>query len=62
MAYPVGHRRRRGEGIPLLLEKFERSLAAGFDAERAKTIIAACRNHGRLAGTAVDDFISLWIK
>ena len=62
VAYPVGHRRRRGEGIPLLLEKFERSLAAGFDAERAKTIIAACRNHGRLAGTAVDDFISLWIK
>ncbi|MEJ2760535.1 MAG: bifunctional 2-methylcitrate dehydratase/aconitate hydratase [Gammaproteobacteria bacterium] len=62
VAYPVGHRRRRGEGIPLLLEKFEQNLATRFDGERVNTILAACRDHEGLVGTAVDDFISLWKK
>jgi len=60
--YPVGHRRRRGEGIPLLLEKFENSLGGRFDEKQAQRILAACSDAERLAELAVDDFISLWIK
>ncbi|PSR74635.1 hypothetical protein PHLCEN_2v9701 [Hermanssonia centrifuga] len=34
--YPVGHKRRRAEGTPLLLAKFERHIAPHFDAARQK--------------------------
>lgn len=60
--YPVGHRRRRGEGIPLLVEKFEESLAGYFTTQQAERILTACRDQAQLAQTPVDDFISLWIK
>ncbi|CAM3548865.1 bifunctional 2-methylcitrate dehydratase/aconitate hydratase [Hydrogenibacillus schlegelii] len=36
--YPIGHRRRREEGIPLLLEKFERALKSRYPAKKAATI------------------------
>jgi 2-methylcitrate dehydratase len=60
--YPVGHRRRREEGIPLLLEKFEGSLRGHFEARQAGTILEACRDREQLGRMPVDDFISLWIK
>ncbi|MEX2523436.1 MAG: bifunctional 2-methylcitrate dehydratase/aconitate hydratase [Gammaproteobacteria bacterium] len=60
--YPVGHRRRREEGIPLLLQKFENSLAGYFPAQQAGRILTACRDQAQLAQTPVDDFISLWVK
>src|SRR5262249_54368577 len=37
--YPVGHRRRRAEGIPLLVNKFKSNLATRFDAEQARGIL-----------------------
>ena len=36
--YPIGHRRRREQGIPLLVEKFERNLATQFSNERCDAI------------------------
>ncbi len=39
--YPVGHRRRRAEGIPLLLSKFEAALSGHLPAGRVRTILDA---------------------
>ena len=59
--YPIGHRRRRGEGIPKLIEKFETSLATRFSPERAAGILLACADQQRLEALAVSDFMSLWV-
>jgi 2-methylcitrate dehydratase len=60
--YPVGHRRRRAEGIPLLLDKFERSLATQFDAGQAQRISRACSDRRRLEAMPADEFVDLWVK
>jgi 2-methylcitrate dehydratase len=59
--YPVGHRRRRAEGIPLLLEKFRCHLATRFDGKRRERIEAACSDQAALESTPVDAFIDLWV-
>ena len=55
--YPIGHRRRREEGIPLLVSKFEANLATRFPVGRAKAILDLCLDAERLAATPVDDFV-----
>jgi 2-methylcitrate dehydratase len=60
--YPVGHRRRRAEGMPLLLEKFRRNLASRFDPERSAVIEAACRDAASLEAMSVTDFMQLWVE
>ncbi|HMO06011.1 MAG TPA: bifunctional 2-methylcitrate dehydratase/aconitate hydratase [Kiritimatiellia bacterium] len=40
--YPIGHRRRRAEGIPELIKKFRGSMAVRFDAGRAETVERFC--------------------
>jgi 2-methylcitrate dehydratase len=59
--YPIGHRRRRAEGIPVLIEKFRRNLATRFDAARAKQIEAACNDQAKLEALPVDEFMALWV-
>ena len=56
--YPVGHRLRRAEGIPLLLEKFERSVAAHFEPQQATRIIELCGQGEALDRMAIDEFVS----
>ncbi len=58
--YPIGHRRRRGEGIPLLVEKFEAALATRFAPRQMQKIIAACENQERLEAMPVHEFVDLW--
>ena len=58
--YPVGHRRRRSEGIPLLLEKFNNAIAGHFTAARKDAILAACVDRGTLEQMPVDAFMDLW--
>ena len=41
--YPVGHKRRRAEGTPLLLEKFERHIKPHFDATQQQTYVSRLR-------------------
>jgi len=60
--YPIGHRRRREEGIPKLLEKFRASLATHFDAQRCARIEAACADQAALESLPVSDFMALWVK
>jgi len=57
--YPVGHPRRRREGIPLLIGKFEKNLARRFPPERQRSIAALCLDHERLMNTPVNEFTDL---
>ena len=59
--YPVGHRRRRHEGIPLLETKFRRNLARRFPEERRNAIVELCRDQKRLEATPVDRFVDLFV-
>jgi 2-methylcitrate dehydratase len=59
--YPVGHRRRREEGIPLLLEKFERNLRVRIAPRRAGAIMELCREPERLGSTPAHRFIELFV-
>ena len=58
--YPVGHRRRRDEGIPLLIEKFRANAATRFDVERVAAIEQAFADRSRLERMRVTDFMDLW--
>ena len=59
--YPIGHRRRREQGIPLLVEKFERNLATQFSNERCDAIQSLCSNQEDLESTSVIDFMELFV-
>jgi len=59
--YPVGHRRRRKEGIPLLEAKFRRNLDRRFPAGRRDAILALCRDRARLEGAPVREFVDLFV-
>ena len=59
--YPSGHRRRREQGIPLLVEKFERNLATQFSDQRCQEILSLCLDQGTLETTSVPEFMNLFI-
>jgi 2-methylcitrate dehydratase len=59
--YPLGHRRRRAEGIPLLVKKFTANLATRLKPEQTKAIQALCMDRPRLEATAVDEFMAMWV-
>lgn len=60
--YPLGHRRRREEGIPLLKEKFHRNLARRFDAKQQQNILEASSDAEKLHATPVRDYVDLYIS
>lgn len=55
--YPIGHKRRRREGMPLLVEKFRRNLARRFPQKQQGDILALCLDAKRLAATPVNEFV-----
>lgn len=59
--YPLGHRRRRSEGIPLLLQKFKHNLAARFPEERVNRIFTCCQDQQLLENTPVSAFMELFV-
>jgi 2-methylcitrate dehydratase len=59
--YPIGHRRRRKEGVPLLLEKFERNLRGRIPPRKADAILSLCSSRARLEPTAVNRFMDLLV-
>lgn len=59
--YPLGHRRRRTEGIPALLHKFANNLATCFPRRQAETILSLCQDAKKLAETPVCEFMDLWV-
>ena len=59
--YPIGHRRRRAQGIPLLEKKFQANLATRFPAARAADIYQLCTNQLKLESTCVNAFMDLFV-
>ena len=59
--YPIGHKRRRKEGMPLLVEKFERNLTRRFPPKQQKAILALCMDARRLDATPVHEFVDLMV-
>ena len=57
--YPVGHARRRAEGIPLLVEKYKTNLARIYDTDKQKKILDLCLDYDKLAATPVNEFMDL---
>ena len=59
--YPLGHRRRRTESIPMLLEKFRRHLNHRFSVVQSEKIMEFCLDPHRLSQTPVHEFVDLWV-
>ena len=57
--YPIGHRRRRDEGIPILVDKFENNLKTQFSEQRSKDILELCLDEEKLRATSVTQFMSM---
>ena len=57
--YPVGHARRRVEGIPLLIEKYKTNLARIYDTDKQKKILDLCLDYNKLSETPVNEFMDL---
>jgi 2-methylcitrate dehydratase len=57
--YPIGHARRRTEGIPLLIEKYKTNLARIYDGDKQKQIIDLCLDYNKLAATPANEFMDL---
>ena len=59
--YPIGHRRRRQDGIPLLLAKFRRNLARRFPEKQQQAIAELSLDQGRLEQTPVNEYVDLYV-
>jgi 2-methylcitrate dehydratase len=59
--YPIGHRRRRTEGTPVLVEKFRTNLARRFPPKQQKAILDASLDRGRLEEMAVHEYVDLYV-
>lgn len=57
--YPLGHARRRSEGIPLLIEKYKTNLARIFDGATQAKILALTLDYEAFITTPIDDFMDL---
>lgn len=60
--YPIGHRNRRAEGVPVLLKKFEAAVVAHFAPRQTESIKALFANRGKLEQTPVNEFVSGLVK
>jgi len=56
--FPIGHRKRRAEGIPVLVKKFAASVAAHFDGAQSAAITTLFADRPRLEALQVDDMVS----
>ena len=59
--YPIGHKRRREEGIPLLIEKFRTNLARRFPAKQQQAILEVSLDAARLDAMPVHEYVDLYV-
>jgi 2-methylcitrate dehydratase len=59
--YPIGHRRRRKEGMPVLLDKFKANLALRFADRQRQAILDVALDADRLSATPVHEFVDLMV-
>jgi 2-methylcitrate dehydratase len=60
--YPIGHRKRRAEGMPVLQKKFESSVAAHFSPKQTEAIKALFADRAKLTQMPVNEFVSGLVK
>jgi 2-methylcitrate dehydratase len=60
--YPIGHKRRREEGIPLLYKKFEDNLANTFPEDKIKQLVELFKNQKALEQMPVNELLDLFVK
>lgn len=59
--YPIGHRKRRAEGLPKVLEKFEANLLTRFPRKKAADILQLSSDYNRLTELPVQEYLSLYV-
>ena len=59
--YPIGHKRRRKEGMPVLVEKFKTNLARRFPAKQQHAVLELCLDPKNLAATPVNEFVDMMV-
>jgi len=59
--YPIGHKRRRKEGMPLLVEKFKRNLARRFGTDQQRRILDVSLDRQRLERMPVSEYVDLYV-
>jgi 2-methylcitrate dehydratase len=59
--YPIGHKRRREEGMPELLKKFKINLARKFPDLQQQNILDVALDQNRLMNTPVNEFVDLMV-
>jgi 2-methylcitrate dehydratase len=59
--YPIGHKRRRDDGIPLLVEKFKTNLARRFPQKQQQAILAVSLDQARLEAMPVNEYVDLYV-
>lgn len=59
--YPIGHRRRRAEGIPELVRKYKTTLARRFPERQQKAILDVCMDEAKLSAMPVNEFVDLFM-
>ncbi len=58
--YPIGHRRRRADGIPLLLAKFRKNLSRRFPEKQQRAILDTSLDRQRLESMPVNEYVDLY--
>jgi len=61
ISYPIGHKRRREEGIPELIKKFENAIADHFPGEQAEVIRTALESQVAMESMTVPAFVDDWV-
>ena len=59
--YPIGHKRRRKDGIPLLEAKFRRNLARQFPARQQQRILDVSLDQAKLEAMPVHEYVDLYV-
>jgi 2-methylcitrate dehydratase len=59
--YPIGHRRRRAEALPLLWAKFEKNLRTRLPARAADRVLDVGASQARLEQMPVEEFVGLFV-
>jgi 2-methylcitrate dehydratase len=59
--YPIGHKRRRKDGMPMLVEKFKTNLARRFPEKQRAAILELALNQKQLEATPVHEFVDMMV-
>jgi 2-methylcitrate dehydratase len=59
--YPIGHKRRRKDGMPVLVEKFKTNLARRFPEKQRAAILELALDQKRLEATPVHEFVDMMV-